>query len=270
MIRSRETDSYEPSVEFDFRRLIEKENISLCGYTRLGGGILPQIQVGSLKWSHRADALGRQGHTVRILELGAGDDSAAWTGGISGDRMNDDVLDLRNKGIVMDVTTQSMNGSEKWNQTHGVQHFVPGHFIEVLESLKTSGYKYDLVLSKDALYQSAALYEALRLIDDLLSDEGTAYLEDFIGGLGRSRIVIFPSGNAFVPALIYPDAIRRRQIYFKKFLIPGLEYTDAGETMHIGFTKGQFDCGKLPKFRGISRLADDSLEHRYYALYEAT
>jgi hypothetical protein len=248
--------------------LIEEEK-SGSHAEKNGLGGLPTITIEGLRWDERATSIGASGRVVRILELGAGDDSAAWTGGKNGNCLNYEVEKLRAQGIPLEVTTQSFRGNTDWNEKHGVQHFMSGHFIDVLESLKAGGQKYDLILSQHALYQTASLYKALELIEDLLEDRGTAHLEDFIRGFGASHLAVFPQGMVPLSKYLDRNYVKKTQISYKTFRVSGVEYApNIGENAHIGFAKGNLDRSTLPKFVGIAYYADDFAQLPY-ALYEA-
>lgn len=255
-------------LETDFQALVENERW-IKNYKTTGTGILPRISVAGLKWHELAQQLSSQERPIKLLDLGTGDDCAAWTGGLDGSRLNEKAMELQTKGLQIEVTAHSASGRFKeWVESHGVDRLLTGHFLDVLQDLESKGEKFHLVLSRWALYSSVAVFRIIELVETLLADNGAAYLEEIYRSIGNGKVLIFPQNNAPQGLLNY-EIVDNLCLTPKQAQVGNLPVIELEGHSHLGWKKGELDRTKLPKFVGITQFEKKYLGHTGWGMFEA-
>jgi len=221
-----------------------------------GTGRLPEFSIKGQTWSEYAQDIWRkEQRPVKILEIGAAEDAAAWTGGLRGSQQNPEVVKLREAGVPLEITSHSYSDRLKeWTQENGVDRFIGGHMYDLLQYFQGIGEEFDLVLSNFALYHTCAVYECLPLIDSILADNGRAYLNTVFKSHGDNKALIFPGKitdwNGAV-LLSLDDVMQSMNL--AELNIPGLTVVKSGfggEMNDVGWEKGDFDYQQIPSLAG--------------------
>ncbi len=241
-----------------------------------GSGEMPAAQLDNgLNWeAHIRDIAARKGR-VSILDLGSGDDCAAWTGGHTRNNMTKNRLQttpastLLEEGIELDVVAQTAKGTLKsWvEETGRIADLRIGHFYDALLELREQGLRFDAILSRHALYQSKLNIEALPIIDDLLTEEGAAFLDTVGKQPGCNYSFIYPKGN--IPAGYLTTADIIRSVNLQEAQVGGLNWSNLqdlnGES--AAWRKGQLQRVKMPILEGILPVTFKSGIDAYSPVY---
>ncbi|MBI4225947.1 hypothetical protein HY612_02435 [Candidatus Roizmanbacteria bacterium] len=217
-----------------------------------GSGFLPKVTWRQQTWVEVARSLTQTKGKVNILEIGAGDDCAAWTGGLMA-KVSQGRDALLEHDLQAQVTAHSGEGSlSDWVVESGVDEFLSGHYLDVLESLKDGSRIFDLVLSRFGLYHSYAALEVLPLIDDILSQDGVAIL-DHVG-----RGVEHRDGLIYRPDDLPNDYISQQDLYtslnYPEAHIGAIPWFTIDGGYSVAWRKGEFSRERMPKLVDILYL----------------
>lgn len=221
-------------------------------------GNLPVIKLDGLTWDQYARRIAKKKGQVIILDLGAGSDCAAYTGGEEGDKLNPAVKRLHEEGIALNIIGHSRGGHEEWVLSHGINRFLSGHFVDALSQVEPGS--IDLVLSRWALYQTMLSTHILGLIDEKLSSQGAAFLETVSRSSANDSILLYREDDLPVPYVNLEDIYR--SLPFDKAQVGGLNWQkDPQGNPSTAFRKGGVKKDKLPVLMGTLATSSDYFGH---------
>ncbi|MBI4058540.1 hypothetical protein HY408_02110 [Candidatus Gottesmanbacteria bacterium] len=252
-----------------FNILLNRERSSLRVYENdpeYGSGYLPSVTLDGCEWYEYARKIMSEKGSLAILELGAGDDAAAWTGGKKA-RVSQGKQAIVDHIFAAHITVQSESGLwAEWACAQGVNTFVTGHFFDVLSQMVREKRQFDLILSRFVLNQSMVALEALWLIDRLLSSHGAAFMDAVSQDEGVD-IMIFPRDG--MPKIYIDWLDLGKSLNFKTADVAGLAWQRQNGVYNVAWKKGQFDQSRLPKLVSILPLGFETFgseEKLIYAL----
>lgn len=191
---------------------------------------------------------------VHVLDLGAGDDAALWTGGAHGDGVLPEIQALQESGKLT-ITAHSGRGPlVDWSLQHGIDRFLTGHFVDAIAQLRAEGVRFDVITSRFALYQTAAALSLLPEIDELLSNDGTAFL-DTVNRFDNEHIFLYPPGEA---PTSYDTSSFFPSLAFGQAQVGGVTWGVTGDQENVAWRKGEFDSSKLPRLTAVIPATPDS------------
>jgi hypothetical protein len=250
----------------EIRQLIlEQERMTLKPTD--GSGQSPSVRLNNQTW---ADFLIAKTRTVNkpitVLDLGAGDDAKMWTADLSDPQLDHSAKIIRTSDVIRMlyvVAHSGQNPSIDVYQNGVISEFIAGHFVDILQTLINNGTRFDLILSKAAIHQSAFALDILKMIDQLLNAGGAAFLDKVGGGKGDRHTVIYKS-NMILPASLTKENIWQGLSY-KEAQIAGLRWTHGIES--VAWKKGQFREDKMPTFKGVNFLGNEYSNHGYFDFF---
>jgi predicted CopG family antitoxin len=244
------------------KELIERERQQLLPHPE-GSGKTPVVLLGQQNWAEFLLDFKKQGkNSPTVLDIGAGDNCTAWTAPLDDPRLDEKIKLVRQEVPEIYVVGQSgCHPSTNPFINSNVKEFYAGHFVDVLSELLKRKRKFDVILSRFALYQSCAVFDILKMIDDLLAPNGAAFLDQVSRGPANDHVLIFDKDNYDPNPNYY---LNKASIYsaltFDKAMIGGLKWTKTSlEGWGAAWRKGQFNGKKMPLLSDVNFF--------YYSLY---
>jgi len=252
-----------------YSNIISQEREALHRITgdTFSSSIMPLVKLNTkITWLEYASGLSLSKSPIYILDLGAGDDCGAWTGGLKKDlisgnyilfnRRNPVVLNLQSQVNYRLVAHSAKSTFKEWILQNGVDEFYSGHYLDLLLRFIKEKRQFDLVLSRWTLYQSIASIQALSLIDQLLTPKGAAFLDTVSRGPGNNSIVIYRTREVPLGRLTRKD-IDIRSLTFAQAKVGGLNWQRVPEeySENAAWKKGDLDRKMLPQFFGGKKFA---------------
>ncbi|MBI3366396.1 hypothetical protein HY041_02085 [Candidatus Roizmanbacteria bacterium] len=247
----------------------ERSNIE----PKRGTGNSPSVTLAGKSWlDFIQDNHGLSDKPISVLEIGGGDDARLWTEDINDLKLDSNVVSTRKIfGDRLSVVVQSgREPSTDVYRTGIVSEYVSGHFLDVLKRLYKRKLKFDIILSRGAIYQSAFSLELLPFIDQLLNENGAAFLDKVGDGRGANQVAVFENREHMPDLHLLTREALWSSLNFKMAEVGGLPWETKG-TENVAWQKGQMQYSKLPKLVGVNWFAGDYLYHNsfipFYLMY---
>jgi len=227
-------------------------------------GRTPEVTLGEKNWADFClERYTRTGIPPRILEIGAGDTCTPWTASIDDERLDNAVRRVRVAIPQTYVVAQSgcSPGVGYFNGT-SVNEFYSGHFYDVLSGLIEMQKRFDVILSRHALYMTSRVLRLLPMIDDLLSPDGAAFLDTVSKGVGSDRVLIYPKDD--IPTENFTREDVWRSLGYANTSVGGLRWKHAGvDGIGTAWNKGELDRARIPSLVDVHCL-HDSLDTDFF------